>query len=170
MCSAAVQVIWSRFDCSPPAWGFWVARAALAVEHVQFHWALAQITNHKKQRSGGLGLEQKEESAVAWWSDHRLLVLWWGSFLKLLMLVVGGWRLGWWVEQQWRHCSLRFQGLSLVSVCCCGVYAGWLEPSETWDAELEGTQQQIQGPEGFLLYVAISVMKMGVCLCFCLFF
>lgn len=76
MCSAAVQIIWSRFGCSPPAWGFWVARSALAVEHVQFHWTLAQITNHKKQGSGGLGLEQKEEPAVGWWSDHRLLVLW----------------------------------------------------------------------------------------------
>lgn len=94
MCSAAVQVIWSTLDCSPPARGIWVAHSALAVEHVQFHWALAQITNHKKQRSGGLGLEQKEEPTAAWWSDHRLLVLWWGSFLKLLMLVVGGWRLG----------------------------------------------------------------------------
>lgn len=65
MCSAAVQVIWSRFDCSPPARGFWVAHSALAVEHVQFHWALAQITDHKKQRSGGLGVEEKEEPAVA---------------------------------------------------------------------------------------------------------
>lgn len=69
-----------------------------------------------------MGLEQKEEPAAAWWVDHRLLVLWWGSFLKLLMLVVGGWCLRWWVELQWRHCSLGFQGLSLLSVsvwCQC---------------------------------------------------
>lgn len=137
-----------------------LGRSALAVEHAQFHWALAQITNHKKQRSGGLGLEQKEEPAAAWWSDHRLLVLWWGSFLKLLMLVVDGWRLGWWVERRWRHCSLRFQGLSLVSMSRCGVYAGWLEPSETWDVELEEIQHQNQGPEGCSRFVFISGMKM----------
>lgn len=59
---------------------------------------------------------------------------------------------GWWVEQQWRHCSLRFRALSLVSMSRCGVYAGWLEPSETWDVELEEIQHQIQGPEGFSLF------------------
>lgn len=149
MCSAAVQIIWSRLDCSPAPR---VARSALAVEHAQFHWALAQITNHKKQRSGGLGLEREVEPAAAWWSNHSPLVLWWGSFLKLLMLVVGGWCLGQWVEQQWRHCSLRFLGLSLVSMSLCGVYAGWLEPSETWDVELEETQHRTQGPEGLLAF------------------
>lgn len=166
LCSRASNL--EQIRLQPSSSGVWVARSALAVEHVQFHWALAQITNHKKQRSGGLGLEQKEEPAAAWWSDHRLLVLWWGSFLKLLMLVVGGWCLGWWAEQQWRHCSLRFQGLSLVSMSRCGVYAGWLEPSETWDVELKEMQHQIEGPEGFSLFVSISVMKVGLCLCFCL--
>lgn len=38
-------------------------------------------------------------------------------------------------------------------MACCGVYAGWLEPSEIWDVELGEIQHQIQGPEGFsLLY------------------
>lgn len=105
MCSAAVQIIWSRFDCNPPPphphpqpptapSSFWVACSALALEHVQFHWSLAQITNGRTQRSGGLGLEQKAEPAVGWWRDHRLLVLWWGSFLSLLMLL-GVWAGGW---------------------------------------------------------------------------
>ena len=49
ICSAAVQIIWSRLDCRPPAQGGGgggFGRSALAVEPAQFHWASAQITNH----------------------------------------------------------------------------------------------------------------------------
>lgn len=51
----------------------------------------------------------------------------------------------------------------------CGVYAGWLEPSETWDVELEEIQHQTQGPEGCSRFVSILVMKTGSCWCCCLF-
>lgn len=85
---------------------------------------------------------------------------------------VGGWWvvLGPWVEQQWRRCSLRLQGLSLVCVSHCGVSSAWLEPSETWDVELVEIQHHIQDPEGFSHFVYTSLLKMGLCLCCCLFF
>lgn len=112
-----------------------------------------------------MGLEQKEEPAEAWWIDHRLLVLWWGSFLKLLMLVVGGWCLRWWVEQQWRHCSLRFQGLSLesVSMCCLCRMTG-----SKWNlrCRIRGNKAPNLRPRGLLAFYFPSLWRKYVSVLF----
>lgn len=104
MCFAAVQIIWSRLERGPPAQGVWVARSALAPE--QLHWASAQITSYKKY-----GNEGGARGGLMEWPQTTCTVV--RVFPEVAY--VGGCS-GWWVEQPWRHCSLRLRGLLLVSV------------------------------------------------------
>lgn len=111
-----------------------------------------------------MGLEQKEEPAAAWWSDHRLLVLWWGSFPGVAC--VGGWWVVFWVvggaavETLFIKISGVFIGVSLWCLCRmtgtkwnlrCGIRGKY------------GTNVEAQ--RASLVLFPICVMKIGLYLC-----